>query len=65
MIPSPLSKKHLPAEAEAESLLHQGIKHHEAGRLEEATKLFKQASQLDLPIAMFLYGISLRHGWVW
>lgn len=62
---SPSSKKQsfLP-DNEAERLLHQGIKYHEAGKLEEATLLFKQASNLDLPIALFLYGISLRHGWV-
>lgn len=49
---------------EIESMIHQGIKHHEAGRLEQATQLFKQASSMNSPIAMFLYGISLRHGWV-
>lgn len=51
-------------ESEAERLVHQGIKFHEAGKLEQATDVFKQASQLELPIAMFLYGVSLRHGWV-
>ncbi|KAI8371901.1 hypothetical protein BD560DRAFT_423554 [Blakeslea trispora] len=50
-------------ETKAEQLVHQGIKFHEAGKLEEATEMFKQASYLDLPIAMFLYGVSLRHGW--
>lgn len=51
-------------ENEAERLVHEGIKYHEAGKLEQATDLFKQASNLNLPIAMFLYGVSLRHGWV-
>lgn len=49
--------------SQMDNLIHQGIKHHEAGRLEQATQLFKQASNMDSPIAMFLYGISLRHGW--
>ncbi|KAI8379867.1 hypothetical protein EDC96DRAFT_115890 [Choanephora cucurbitarum] len=59
------AKRHasLLPESKAEQLVHQGIKFHEAGRLEEATEMFKQASHLDLPIAMFLYGVSLRHGW--
>ncbi|KAI8061831.1 uncharacterized protein B0P05DRAFT_574544 [Gilbertella persicaria] len=59
------AKKHasLLPETKAEQLVHQGIKFHEAGRLEEATEMFKQASHLNLPIAMFLYGVSLRHGW--
>jgi hypothetical protein len=80
MIPSPLSNEHngatlkvnsphhkkqsiLPDNA-AERLVHQGIKFHEAGKLEQATEMFKQASAMDLPIAMFLYGVSIRHGWV-
>ncbi|EIE78742.1 hypothetical protein G6F46_003246 [Rhizopus delemar] len=79
MIPSPLSNEHngaalkvnsphhkkqsiLPDNA-AERLVHQGIKFHEAGKLEQATEMFKQASAMDLPIAMFLYGVSIRHGW--
>lgn len=79
MLPSPLgpnsptsnsglkkaSKKlSMQPENEAERLVHQGIKFHEAGKLEQATEMFKQASILNLPIAMFLYGVSLRHGWV-
>lgn len=51
-------------ENEAERLVHEGIKFHEAGKLEQATDMFKLASNLNLPIAMFLYGVSLRHGWV-
>ncbi|KAL9543320.1 hypothetical protein MBANPS3_008174 [Mucor bainieri] len=59
------SKKKLSMqpENEAERLVHEGIKFHEAGKLEQATEMFKQASILNLPIAMFLYGVSLRHGW--
>ena len=79
MLPSPLgpnspspnnglkkaSKKlSMQPENEAERLVHQGIKFHEAGKLEQATEMFRQASILNLPIAMFLYGVSLRHGWV-
>ncbi|CAO0801115.1 unnamed protein product [Mucor circinelloides] len=56
-------KLSMQPENEAERLVHEGIKYHEAGKLEQATDLFKQASNLNLPIAMFLYGVSLRHGW--
>lgn len=57
-------KLSMQPETEAERLVHEGIKFHEAGKLEQATDMFKQASNLNLPIAMFLYGVSLRHGWV-
>jgi hypothetical protein len=57
-------KLSMQPESEAEKLVHEGIKFHEAGKLEQATDMFRRASQLDLPIAMFLYGVSLRHGWV-
>lgn len=57
-------KLSMQPENEAERLVHEGIKYHEAGKLEQATDMFKQASNLNLPIAMFLYGVSLRHGWV-
>ncbi|KAK4518701.1 AAA ATPase [Mucor velutinosus] len=56
-------KLSMQPENEAERLVHEGIKFHEAGKLEQATDMFKQASILNLPIAMFLYGVSLRHGW--
>ncbi|KAI9482753.1 MAG: hypothetical protein EXX96DRAFT_555494 [Benjaminiella poitrasii] len=56
-------KQSMQPESEAERLVHQGIKFHEAGHLEEATSMFKRATMMDLPIAMFLYGVSLRHGW--
>ncbi|KAI8640942.1 hypothetical protein BD408DRAFT_433805 [Parasitella parasitica] len=56
-------KLSLQPENKAEGLVHEGIKYHEAGKLEQATDKFKQASILNLPIAMFLYGVSLRHGW--
>lgn len=49
--------------SEVEQLVSHGIKHHEAGRLDKATEYFRQAAQKDFPIAMFLYGVSLRHGW--
>ncbi|KAG0166598.1 hypothetical protein DFQ28_006969 [Apophysomyces sp. BC1034] len=57
-------KKHsfLP-DSEAEALVHKGIKFHETGQLEKATELFRQAAIQDFPMAMFLYGVSLRHGW--
>lgn len=77
MLPSPLgsnnnlkkpattnTKKHsLMPESEAEGFVHEGIKFHEAGKLEQATEMFKQASMQDFPMGMFLYGVSLRHGW--
>ncbi|OAD75782.1 hypothetical protein PHYBLDRAFT_158132 [Phycomyces blakesleeanus NRRL 1555(-)] len=50
-------------ESGVEQLVHNGIKFHEAGQFEKATELFRQAAALDFPIAMFLYGVSLRHGW--
>ncbi|KAL9539068.1 hypothetical protein MBANPS3_010484 [Mucor bainieri] len=40
-----------------------GIQHHELGQLEKATHCFRLASKEGCPIGMFLYGISLRHGW--
>lgn len=61
---STIKKQSLKPTGEAERLVHEGIKQHEMGKLEQATELFKQASITELPIAMFLYGVSLRHGWV-
>lgn len=57
-------KKHsfMPDSA-AEKCVHEGIKFHEAGKLEQATDMFRQASNMDFPMGMFLYGVSLRHGW--
>ncbi|CAO3587285.1 unnamed protein product [Absidia cylindrospora] len=49
--------------SEGEALLLEGIKYHESGKLEQATYYFHKASQLQLPMAMFFYGVSLRHGW--
>ncbi|KAI8368215.1 uncharacterized protein BYT42DRAFT_122697 [Radiomyces spectabilis] len=49
--------------SEAEELVHRGIKFHEAGQLEKATELFRQAANQNFPMALFLYGVSLRHGW--
>ncbi|GAA5810862.1 hypothetical protein MFLAVUS_004290 [Mucor flavus] len=40
-----------------------GIEHHELGQLEKATHYFRLAAKQECPIGMFLYGISLRHGW--
>ncbi|KAI9307416.1 hypothetical protein BJ944DRAFT_261966 [Cunninghamella echinulata] len=52
-----------PPISEAESLLLEGIKYHESGKLEQATYYFRKAAQLKSPMAMFFYGVSLRHGW--
>lgn len=58
------TKKHsLLPDSEAERFVHEGIKFHESGKLEQATEMFKQASMMDFPMGMFLYGVSLRHGW--
>ncbi|CAO3597175.1 unnamed protein product [Absidia cylindrospora] len=55
-------KKDVP-ESEGEALLLEGIKYHESGKLEQATYYFHKAAQLQMPMAMFFYGVSLRHGW--
>ncbi|KAG1229402.1 hypothetical protein G6F67_007178 [Rhizopus microsporus] len=47
----------------AERFVHEGIKFHELGKLEQAAEMFKQAAAMELPMGMFLYGISIRHGW--
>lgn len=60
--PSHKKMSFLP-DSEAERLVHEGIKFHEAGKLEQATEMFRQSSQMDFPMGMFLYGVSLRHGW--
>ncbi|KAI8070460.1 hypothetical protein BC940DRAFT_296148 [Gongronella butleri] len=57
---TPMEKK---PKSEAELLLLDGIKFHESGKLQEATHRFRQAAQLHSPMAMFFYGVSLRHGW--
>lgn len=50
--------------SEAEAHVQKGIKYHEGGQLEKATQHFRAAADRDSPMGMFLYGISLRHGWV-
>jgi hypothetical protein len=49
---------------ETEALVHEGISYHEKGQLEKATQLFRIGAEKGNPIGMFLYGVSLRHGWV-
>jgi hypothetical protein len=49
---------------EDELLVQEGIRYHEQNELEKATDCFRQAAELNNPNGMFLYGISLRHGWV-
>lgn len=48
---------------EVEALVHEGITFHEKGQLEKATSLFRIAAEKENPLGMFLYGVSLRHGW--
>ncbi|CAO3609543.1 unnamed protein product [Mucor fragilis] len=68
-IPSPItpithaSSKQLSPEAEVEAFVHQGISFHEKGQLEKATQHFRIGAEKGNPIGMFLYGVSLRHGW--
>ncbi|ORX55809.1 HCP-like protein [Hesseltinella vesiculosa] len=46
-----------------EAMVQAGIQFHEAGQLEKATECFRQATTKESPMGMFLYGVSLRHGW--
>ncbi|KAG1192107.1 hypothetical protein G6F35_013680 [Rhizopus arrhizus] len=46
-----------------ETLIQDGITFHERGQLEKATGLFRIAAEQENPLGMFLYGVSLRHGW--
>ncbi|KAI9248101.1 hypothetical protein BY458DRAFT_58444 [Sporodiniella umbellata] len=46
-----------------EQLIQDGIAFHERGQLEKATQLFQTAAEQENPLGMFLYGVSLRHGW--
>ena len=69
-IPSPITpgnktkQPQLQPENEVEALVHEGITFHEKGQLEKATSLFRTAAEKENPLGMFLYGVSLRHGWV-
>jgi hypothetical protein len=58
------NSKHIVRLSEAEAHVQKGIKYHEGGQLEKATQHFRAAADRDSPMGMFLYGISLRHGWV-
>ncbi|KAI9317433.1 hypothetical protein BX666DRAFT_1857196 [Dichotomocladium elegans] len=46
-----------------EALISEGIRYHEQGQLAKATECFRQSAGMDSPVGMFLYGVSLRHGW--
>ncbi|KAI7879731.1 HCP-like protein [Lichtheimia hyalospora FSU 10163] len=50
-------------QSEPEAFVCEGIQYHEQGQLAKATECFRQAAIKDSPIGMFLYGVSLRHGW--
>ncbi|KAI8090402.1 hypothetical protein BDF21DRAFT_411184 [Thamnidium elegans] len=60
-IPSPITPGN--SEDDIENLVQQGIMFHEKGQLEKATSLFRIAAEKENPLGMFLYGVSLRHGW--
>ncbi|CDH61564.1 hcp-like partial [Lichtheimia corymbifera JMRC:FSU:9682] len=49
--------------ADIDKHVQKGIEFHEIGELEKATHHFRQCAKEGSPIGMFLYGISLRHGW--
>ncbi|CAO3681998.1 unnamed protein product [Umbelopsis vinacea] len=57
------SNKQFMQISEAEAHVQKGIRYHEGGQLEKATQHFRVAADRDSPMGMFLYGISLRHGW--
>jgi hypothetical protein len=62
--PNAQSNKQVMQVTEAEAHVQKGIRYHEGGQLEKATQHFRAAADRDSPMGMFLYGISLRHGWV-
>ncbi|KAI8370333.1 uncharacterized protein BYT42DRAFT_83997 [Radiomyces spectabilis] len=51
------------ADPQVDQHVQKGIEYHESGELEKATHHFRLAAKQGSPIGMFLYGISLRHGW--
>ncbi|KAI9267889.1 hypothetical protein BDA99DRAFT_349660 [Phascolomyces articulosus] len=57
-----MSSKAQP-QSEGEGLVAEGIRYHETGRLDMATDCFRQAANKESPIGMYLYALSLRHGW--
>jgi hypothetical protein len=59
-----LQKQQNKPQNPVEAMVQSGIQYHEAGKLEKATDYFRQAAAKDSPMGMFLYGVSLRHGWV-
>ncbi|KAI7849910.1 hypothetical protein BDC45DRAFT_447927 [Circinella umbellata] len=48
---------------ETDVWVQQGIEYHEKGELEQATLEFQRAANANSPIGLFLFGLSLRHGW--
>jgi hypothetical protein len=49
---------------ELDEMVQQGIRLHEQGQLEQATHMFRVAAEKGNPLGMFLFGVSMRHGWV-
>ncbi|ORZ16565.1 hypothetical protein BCR42DRAFT_415334 [Absidia repens] len=60
---SPQQKQEGVPQNPVEAMVQSGIRYHESGQLEKATDYFRQAATRDSPMGMFLYGVSLRHGW--
>ncbi|KAI9493441.1 hypothetical protein BDB00DRAFT_763601 [Zychaea mexicana] len=48
---------------ETDAWIQQGIEYHEKGAIQQATLEFQRAANASSPIGLFLYGLSLRHGW--
>ncbi|ORX98468.1 HCP-like protein, partial [Basidiobolus meristosporus CBS 931.73] len=47
----------------ADKYVQQAIQCHEHNQLEKAAHFFRLAACQGSPVGLFLYGISLRHGW--
>ncbi|KAI8885907.1 HCP-like protein [Backusella circina FSU 941] len=48
---------------ELDEMVQQGIRLHEQGQFEQATHMFRVAAEKGNPLGMFLFGVSMRHGW--
>jgi len=51
------------SDAESDVNIQNAIRLHEAGQLEDATRMFKQLAAGGNVLSEVLYGLSLRHGW--
>lgn len=51
------------SDAQSDVNIQNAIRLHEEGRLEEATRMFKELADHGNVLSEVLYGLSLRHGW--